>query len=631
MGMRYNPNYFLLSNPKIGGNEELREPQIAAYYHAYEHFEKRGKKSHALIVLPTGVGKTGLMGILPYQICKGRVLIITPQLTIKDAVVDSLDSDKPDNFWLKRKVFGKISELPSLVEYQGDNTNKEVLELANIVVLNIHKLQSRLNSSFLNFLPKDFFDMIIIDEAHHSPANTWVETLQYFSNAKVIKLTGTPFRSDKREIAGELIYKYKLSQAMANGYIKSLRNITYIPQELYLTIDNDESKKYTVQQLLDSGIKDEDYISRSVAYSYECSEKVVDQSISLLEEKLSFSKVPHKIIAVACSIDHARQIKEIYEQKGYKSAIIHSDMEKSEIDKNMLDIKNHRVKVVINVAMLGEGYDHCYLSIAAIFRPFRNELPYTQFIGRILRIIPEEETSQASDNIGEIVSHKHLGLDELWEKYKVEIHESEIIKNLKENDEIHFEQAKDTNKDGKVIEVDFGKASESGLGELEIEDYLDTELLRMHKEQEKTREEKIKKIQELLNLGREEAITVINSAESESSSIKRPDKYFSQKRKDIDVYIKEDIVPRLISQYNIVQKDNNLIGCRLFNNQYSWIKKRKTDNGGMLSIYFQQYLKSTIGAPRKDWRLSDYDIAFEKLNEAVEFVEIVLEEYFNGV
>ena len=165
--MRYDQNYFLLSNPKIGENEELREPQIAAYYHAYEHFQRRGKRSHALIVLPTGVGKTGLMGLLPYQICSGRVLIITPQLTIKDAVVDSLDSDQPDNFWLKRKIFGKINELPSLVEYQGDSTNIEVLELANIVVLNIQKLQSRLDSSFLNILPKDFFDMIII-ESHDS-------------------------------------------------------------------------------------------------------------------------------------------------------------------------------------------------------------------------------------------------------------------------------------------------------------------------------------------------------------------------------------------------------------------------------------------------------------------------------
>ncbi|MFB7121840.1 DEAD/DEAH box helicase family protein [Bacillus tropicus] len=56
-----------------------------------------------------------------------------------------------------------------------------------------------------------FFDLIIIDEAHHSTARTWVETTQHFSKAKVVKVTGTPFRTDKEKIAGELVYKYKLS------------------------------------------------------------------------------------------------------------------------------------------------------------------------------------------------------------------------------------------------------------------------------------------------------------------------------------------------------------------------------------------------------------------------------------
>ncbi|MDK2794414.1 MAG: repair protein RadD [Caldanaerobacter sp.] len=40
--------------------------------------------------------------------------------------------------------------------------------------------------------------------------------------------------------------------------------------------------------------------------------------------------------------------------------MIHSKMSKEEIEKNLKDIENHRVHVVINVAMLGEGYDHPY-------------------------------------------------------------------------------------------------------------------------------------------------------------------------------------------------------------------------------------------------------------------------------
>lgn len=229
--------------------------------------------------------------------------------------------------------------------------------------------------------------MIIIDEAHHSTANTWVETVNHFDKAKVVKLTGTPIRTDGVELAGELIYKYKLSQAMAKGYVKSLRNFEYIPEKLLLTIDNDENKTYTVEDILKLGLRDEDWIRRSVAFSKECSESVVKESLALLNEKRrDGSKVPHKIIAVACSITHAEQIKQIYVEKGYRAEVIHSKQEVEKQNKIKNDIDNHRLDVIIHVAMLGEGYDHPYLSVAAIFRPFRSELPYEQFIGRVLRV-----------------------------------------------------------------------------------------------------------------------------------------------------------------------------------------------------------------------------------------------------
>ena len=42
--------------------------------------------------------------------------------------------------------------------------------------------------------------MIIIDESHHAPADTWKEVLLYFPNAKKLHVTGTPFRGDKQEL-----------------------------------------------------------------------------------------------------------------------------------------------------------------------------------------------------------------------------------------------------------------------------------------------------------------------------------------------------------------------------------------------------------------------------------------------
>lgn len=121
-----NNNYFKTSTPEILTNKFLRAPQINGYFEVYQHFVMKGKKTHAIVVLPTGVGKTGLMALLPYHISSGKVLIIAPQIVIRDTVVDALNPENPANFWLKQKVFSKVSELPSLVEFQGEATSREI-------------------------------------------------------------------------------------------------------------------------------------------------------------------------------------------------------------------------------------------------------------------------------------------------------------------------------------------------------------------------------------------------------------------------------------------------------------------------------------------------------------------------
>lgn len=632
MAFGYNKDYFTDARPEILDNENIRQPQKMGYIKAYEHFVKHGNTSkHAIIVLPTGVGKTGLIALLPYGISSGRVLIVAPQTTVKDTVVDGLDTSKSTNFWLKRKVFSRVNELPALVDYSSE-TPKEVLDAANIVVLNAQKLQARLESSPLNFLPSDYFDMIIIDEAHHSTARTWIDTVLHFSKAKVVKLTGTPIRTDNEKIVGNLIYKYKLSQAMANGYVKSLENIVHIPDELFLTIDGNESKKYTLDELyaIDDFKYDENWVKRKVAYSIDCSRKIVQRSIELLEQKLSEGNpIPHKIIAVACSVKHALQIKQLYEETGYPTDVIYSALSAEDKNRVFSNIKNNRIKAIINVAMLGEGYDHPYLSIGAIFRPFKNELPYVQFIGRVLRIISNDEATRATDNVAQIVSHHNLGLDKLWEKYKVEIQESDIIKNLKDVDVLEDETIEKSEKQptGKSNE-DLSTIGESGSGIIRTDAYLTTELIKKKHEEDLLAEEKIKGLQELLGIGRIEAVKILRSQEAEKSPLKRPDLYFRDKKKEIDDTIKQIIVPSLITEFNIDQMASNLRTLSIFSNsKYSWITSRTTNNGAMLAMYFNAYLKKELGKPRENWSIDDYDIAFNRLEQSVEYMKQILTEY----
>ncbi|MDD2586841.1 MAG: DEAD/DEAH box helicase family protein [Bacteroides sp.] len=621
----YNHDIFMNSFPNILENEDLREPQIRAYVSLYKHFITEKNSNHALVVLPTGVGKTGVMGIAPYHISKGKVLIIAPRVAIKDNLIKQLDPINPRNFWIRRKIFHSPEFLPNVCEY-NPKLSKDVLDNSNIIILNAQKLQARLESSILNFLPKDYFDLIIIDEAHHSTAKTWDDAISYFSGAKIIKLTGTPFRTDGQKIEGELVYNYKLGLAMARSYIKSLENISYIPDELYLTIDENESIQYTVQQIYDLGLKDEDWVTRSVAFSMECSEKVVDRSIEFLHRKKNASNIPHKIIAVACSIFHANQIKSLYESKGLKVAIIHSKLEQKGIEKAFSDIENNRVEVVVNVAMLGEGYDHPYLSVAAIFRPFKAELPYIQFIGRILRYI-DDENATPIDNVGQIISHKNLELDDLWRKYKKEIDESEIIKRLINDQDIDdlWEDENENEKDssGKVIQ--FGQAYEYGQGTIVGDSYIDTELLKKAKAIEKEEQKKIDELIKLLGVTELQARTIVRSTSNTDLSYKRPDIMYINSKQGLDTKIRGEIVPELITEFNLNKEGKDLANLPFFSDsRYQWIVPQAKDNAALLAMLFNKYLKDEIGSSRDKWSQDDYKMAYQKLETIVQYIKTIL-------
>lgn len=168
---------------------------------------------------------------------------------------------------------------------------------------------------------------------------------------------------------------------MERGYVKSLEKIDYIPGKVYLTLDKNSDELYTIEQIREMGLRDDDWIRRSVALSTESNMSIIEQSIKFLNEKKENGN-PHKIIAVACSIWHSEQLKELYEAKGHSCSIVHSELEKHEREFEFAKIDSNQVDVVINVAMLGEGYDHKFLSISALFRPYKTLLPYAQFIGR---------------------------------------------------------------------------------------------------------------------------------------------------------------------------------------------------------------------------------------------------------
>jgi superfamily II DNA or RNA helicase len=623
-------NHYLVANPHIRSNVNLRDPQIFAYEKMLNHYSNDDNDRTSLIVLPTGSGKTGLMAIAPYGIAKKRVLIITPQTVVKDTVLGSLDPMYPLNFWLSTKVFSGKYELPTVIEYSG-KLSQDILESADLVILNIHKLQERLESSLLKKVDPTFFDMIIIDEAHHSEAHTWKNAVQYFSEAKILKVTGTPFRSDGVKIEGEEIYSYRLGQAMANGYVKSLERFTHSPEKMAFTLDKNDDKFYTLEEVME--LKPEDWITRSVALSYESNISVVERSISMLNVKKDKTNYnPHKIVAVACSIEHAEQLKGIYEQKGLQVAIVHSKMEKSELKKEFDKIETHDVEVVVNVALLGEGYDHKFLSIAAIFRPFKSDLPYQQFIGRVLRSISISDGYEVNeeDNIAQVIHHKELNLDDLWERYKNEIDRSNVIKEMKKKHKIEKSLKPTT----PLEDLDFGNTSESDSYVTSADTFMDTVLIKRRENKLAEEQERIQKLMSDFGVTEELAISLNKQmnvkSDAETERLLRPDLYQQNLRSLLNSKINEEIIPDILSYFKVDLNSREITEVRhhfIANSDKLPYDYTKDDNGATLAKYLNMALLKFNKKNRKDWDLDDYERAIKQVETYTDFVVKELKHY----
>lgn len=413
-------SYFLNTPVNIEANQKLRSPQIEAYLKIQNYFSEN-PHGEALVVLPTGTGKSGLISVAPYGLCSGRVLIITPGLVTKQSIQKTQEV-LDDNFWVNLDVIFNPAHLPIVSEYSSEISDEHLFE-SNIVYSNIQRLSSSRKTGLLSrpSVDHDFFDMIIVDEAHHAPAGTWQEVLNYFPRAKKLHVTGTPYRGDNQPIPGDRIHETPLSEVMRDRYVKWLRKETVNAHNLYFTVADKPGAALTKDEVLQ--FKDKEWLEKSVALSKECSLDVIDNSILRLNElKMASPNVPHKILAVGCSIQHAEDLLKWYKDKGLESVIVHSDMAQEEIDASFIKINKHECQVVISVNMLMEGYDHHYLTVLAMFRPYRSINAFAQVIGRVLRAIPEEEiTAFEIDNNAVVIYHEETGLNFMWDKFQKEV------------------------------------------------------------------------------------------------------------------------------------------------------------------------------------------------------------------
>jgi DNA repair protein RadD len=403
--------FFADADARIRDNAQLREPQREAYDAVTTHFATR--TDPAIIQLPVGCGKTGVAAILPFALAKGRVLVVAPNTTIRTGLYADLNISNADCFWKKTGVLTDFSTGPFTALVDGPKANMDDCINSHLVVVNIQQLASRADR-WLSQFPSDFFDLVIIDEGHHVAAESWQRVVRAFPAAKFVSLTATPFRADNQDLLGEVIYSYSFTRAMINGYIKHITSASAQPSEITFTARG-ESTTYTLDQILE--LKEDAWFRRGVALSNECNRHIAEKAVEKLRALRSATGFPHQIAASAMSIDHASQVRAIFEEMGLQAATIHSGMDEDRKTAVFAKLRSGQLDCIVQVAMLGEGFDHKPLSVAAIFRPYRSLSPYIQFIGRVMRTIELNDPNHPN-NQGYVVSHVGLNNEQQWDDFR---------------------------------------------------------------------------------------------------------------------------------------------------------------------------------------------------------------------
>ena len=395
--------FFADTQVSIWKNPSLREPQMDGYFAIRDHFKHSDEPCY--VQLPVGCGKTGLMGITPFGIAKGRILIIAPNLTIRENIRRELNVSDPNCFYSKRGVFVP-KDGPYLSELKT-GANIHDCDAAHIVVANIQQF-SRARNKWYEALPTNYFDMILVDEGHHNVAETWTRLFAYFENAKVISFTATPMRSDGQVASGERVYRFGYARSMIMGFISQIDALFVKPTELTFTVEG-EMRTLGIDEIME--MREKDWFNRGIAASEECNRSIVNASVQQLHHVRTLGS-PRQLIAVACSIRHATQVAALYREQSLQVEVLHSHLKTEERDRIEATLRSGLTDVVVQVNILGEGYDLPTLSVAAVFRPYRSLSPYVQFVGRILRLA-QPDTPYSPANHVYLVSHVGLN-DERW-------------------------------------------------------------------------------------------------------------------------------------------------------------------------------------------------------------------------
>lgn len=368
-------------------NPGLRNAQIGAIHAIASHFTT--SKKPGIVIMPTGTGKTAVIMLAAFVLKSNRVLIITPSKLVRNQIATSFKVLQP------LRNLGVVAANPNELRVhelkQMIRSNQGWAELSNyqVVVSTPNCISPDIEGIVSS--DKDFFELVLIDEAHHTPAKSWIGIVNHYSNAKRLLFTATPLRRDKKEIPGKIIYNYPISQAYEEGIFG---------QTEFIPVDAEAGNDIAIAQTCERVFRAEP------------------------------QGIVHYVMIRTDSKTRAKELDEIYKNNtALRLQMIHSGLTAKTVENALSNLRDGNLDGIICVDMLGEGFDFPNLKIAAIHSPHKSLAATLQFIGRFTRTNADNITYAkfiAIPSEIEVEKHYLYRTNSIWKELIIEMSENRI-------------------------------------------------------------------------------------------------------------------------------------------------------------------------------------------------------------
>lgn len=304
-----------------------------------------------LLVLPTGCGKTIVFAKITEDCVRAgeRVLILAHRGELLEQASD--------------KIF-KACGIRSSVE----KAEQSCLDVPWFRVT-VGSVQTLMREKRLSRFPRDYFDTIVIDEAHHALSDSYLRILEHFHGAKVLGVTATPDRGDMQNLGKvfqSLAYEYTLPKAIREGYLSPIVAQT-IPIDLDLSavsISAGDFKASDISTALDPYL-----------------EQIADEMAKVCRDR--------KTVVFLPLVKTSQKFRDILNAHGFRAAEVNGESpDRAQI---LEDFDKDRYNVLCNSMLLTEGWDCPSVDCVVVLRPTKVRALYSQMVGRGTRLHPGKE------------------------------------------------------------------------------------------------------------------------------------------------------------------------------------------------------------------------------------------------